>query len=63
MGALLETAPAFESFTGARVEGPEVDSLLDLSFRNTLLALLMNLEKPRGLSSDPPGPPADEPIL
>ena len=46
VGVGAGAASALESLTGARLEAPEIDSLLDLSLLNALLALLINLARP-----------------
>ena len=51
------------SLTGPRVDGLEIDFLLDLSLFKTKLALLMNLVNPLGFSSGPPEPPWPEELI
>ena len=56
-GVELDAGGALTSLTGARPEIPETDCLLDLSLFKTKLALLINLARPLGLSSEPPAEP------
>ena len=57
---MLDADGVLTSFTGGRPEVLEMDCLLDLSLFKTKLALLMNLARPLGLSSEPPAEPWPE---
>lgn len=63
VGVELDCVGTAKSLTGASSEGLAMDCLLDLSLFKTMLALLMNLANPLGLSPGPPEPPWPEELI